>query len=69
MAIYEGFYQAELNFFLKSEVRDTQRSFLDQKCIQSRFVYNENQNLPDGIFQVQNCPLCDVYYHNGKKYN
>ena len=52
MAIYEGFYQAELNFFLKSEVRDTQRSFLDQKCIQSRFVYNENQNFPDGIFQV-----------------
>ena len=41
MAIYEVFYQAE-NFFLKSEVRDTQRSFLDQKCIQSRFVYNEN---------------------------
>ena len=40
MAIYEGFYQAELNFFL------------DQKCIQSRFVYNENQNFPDGIFQV-----------------
>ena len=61
MAIYEGFYQAE-NFFLKSEVRarDTQRSFQDQKCMQSRFINNENQNFPDGIFQVQNSPLCDV---------
>ena len=53
MAIYEGFYQAE-KFFLKSEVRarDTQRSFQDQKCMQSRFINNENQNFPDGIFQV-----------------
>ena len=61
MAIYEGFYQAELNFFLKSEVRDTQRSFQDQKCMQSRFINNENQNFPDGIFQVQKSPLCVMY--------